>query len=165
MGGTSGRAAQLEAETARFDAWVAGLGGCAGRRFIALCNEAREFGGPGGYWSYLDMARAIDEDHAAGKSARETRRRAEAEAARRTAAAEAAIGGCLRRSAEIQLAADALRQDPRVARILDAELDGPGLTSAEVASSCARRWAWRPRCRARTRRACRPSARWPARSG
>ena len=53
-------------DCARFDRWVAGLGGITGGRFAALCTEARETAGPGGMWRYLEMAMSLDEEHAAG---------------------------------------------------------------------------------------------------
>lgn len=47
-------------------------------------------------------------------------------------AGEAAIEACLQRVTEAKLAVDQLREDPRVAQILDADLPGPRLTAAEV---------------------------------
>lgn len=135
-------------DCAKVDEWVAALGGFTGTRYVALCGEARETAGPGGMWRYLDMARAIDEgnvvDMAFGQeqagmvrelvrrldAAAEARQRRSAEI--RLAQDQAAIEECLSRSAEVALAMDDLRADPRVARILDAELNGPGLSPAEV---------------------------------
>lgn len=143
-------------DCAPFDRWVASLGGYASRPFLSLWDEAREFAGPGRCMEYLDMARAIDEgrlidlvsseEQAAVQNAenagmvRELVRRLDAAAsARRRRAAEiqlaedqAAIETCLHRSAEVKLAMDELRADPRVARILDADLSGPDLSPAEV---------------------------------
>lgn len=124
---TGGGTARLD--EAAFDAWVAGLGGYASQRFRKLHDEARELAGPGGYWQYLDLARQVDEEHAAGAgrwlaavelaNAREARRRGEEAAA-----------AALRRSAEIKLAAEQLLADPRLA----GPDTGPraGLTRAET---------------------------------
>jgi hypothetical protein len=122
--GDSARAERLEAGEAAFDAWVANLGGFTGARFRALHNEALEFAGPGGYSAYLDMARAVDEEHAAGAGewlAAET----ELANARSAREAEAAAAAALRRATEIRLAAAALRDDPRL----------PALSSGSRAAS------------------------------
>jgi hypothetical protein len=100
---------------AAFDQWVASLGGYASRRFRAVHDEARQFGGAGGYAGYLDMCKGLDEKHAAGAgkwlaaeielaNAREARRRGEEAAA-----------AALARSTEIRLAAEQLLADPRLA--------------------------------------------------
>jgi hypothetical protein len=59
-------AVRIMADKAKFDSWVATLGGFAGARYGALRREALEFAGPDGAASYLDMCQRIDEEHAAG---------------------------------------------------------------------------------------------------
>lgn len=104
----SERAERLE-DKARFDRWVAGLGG---ERYGALYREALEFAGPDGCFDYLDMARRIDEDHQALKRERAAARVRAAVARRRI---ELAASAALERATEIQLAADDLLSDPRLA--------------------------------------------------
>lgn len=87
------------AEEARFDRWVASLGGYNSERFRALRDEAVEFAGPAGCTDYLDMAMRFDEEHAALKRDRAARGLAvvRAEAARRAAdAAVSTTGGAMR---------------------------------------------------------------------
>jgi hypothetical protein len=122
----SGTLAALEAGEAAFDAWAGSMGGYTSPAFRALHDEATEFAAPGGYADYLDMARSLDEEHAARSARREAERRAR-EAVRRTEEAAAAV---LERATEIKLAVEELSKDPRVAGGWD--LGGPGLTSAEV---------------------------------
>jgi hypothetical protein len=114
----------------RLDAWVGSLGGYASARYIGLCNEAREAtSSPGESWQYLEMAQRSDEEHAAspGRWLAEAIELANRQASRR---ADAAAAACLQQSAEIMLAVDELRADPRVARALE----DPGRSGAEVAT-------------------------------
>lgn len=123
----------------RYDRWVATLGGYASSRYIALCNEAREMAGHAGQFRYLNLAREVDEEHAAaagGWLAREielanaeSTRRAE-QAARQ--AAENAAAGILQRGNEIKLAVQQLHDHPRLAADPDFSA-GPGMGSAEIA--------------------------------
>ncbi|WP_300611074.1 hypothetical protein [Trebonia sp.] len=114
-----------------FDAWVAGMGGYAGARLAALHREAVEFAGPD-YWAYLDMARRVDEEHAAGAGRwlAEVVRLANARRAARRA--EAAAAATLRRVTEIQLAAARLGGHPRLAADPDFGTR-TGMSSAEAA--------------------------------
>lgn len=119
-------------DEARFDKWVAALGGYASRQFRALHDEAREFGGPDGYWPYLDLARQVDEEHAAGAGRwlAEAVELANARTASRRA--EAAAAAALQRSAEIQLAAAEVLADPRLSG--DPDFGGrPQMSPAETA--------------------------------
>jgi hypothetical protein len=118
-----------------FDRWVATLGGFAGERYIALCNEAREMAGPDGQQRYLEMARAIDEEHAASPGkwlaaielGNAEREREAGHAARQ--AADAAAAACLQRATDIQLAVQHMGE--RLAPEPDFST-GPSLSSAEV---------------------------------
>jgi hypothetical protein len=75
------------------------------------------------------MAQRSDEEHAAspGRWLAEAIELANRQASRR---ADAAAAACLQQSAEIMLAVDELRADPRVARALE----DPGRSGAEVAT-------------------------------
>jgi len=118
-------AARILADKAKFDAWVNAMGGFASKRFTELYCEAVEFAGPAGITSYLDMARSIDEEHAAGagkwlaEAVELANARTAREATRRT---EAAAAATLKRVTEIKLAADRLASDPRLA-------DGPDFST------------------------------------
>jgi hypothetical protein len=120
-----------KAEAARFDRWVASLGGYGSERYAALLGEAYEFAGPDGLVSYLEMAREIDAAHEAHKRDRAARGLAivRAEAARR--AGNAAASATLRRCNEIRLAADVLLADPRLADAADFTTRA-GMTRAEI---------------------------------
>lgn len=117
---------------ADLDAWVASMGGFTSGRFGALHAEALEFAGPGGYGDYLDMARALDEAHAAnaGKALAAGVELANARSAQAaTMRAEAAAAEVLERSTAIQLAMEELRTHLTDEPWFSA---GPGLTTAEV---------------------------------
>jgi hypothetical protein len=104
------RAAKIEARKEAVDRWVAGMGGYAGARYGALRAEALEFAGADGCAEYLDMARQIDEEHAAGAGRWLA---AEIDLANTRAAsrrADAAATAVLRRSNEIELAAQRLTE-------------------------------------------------------
>lgn len=124
----SAQAAQLEADEAAFDAWVAGLGGFTSERYGDLRREAIQFAGPAGCARYLQMAMELDEDYAEWKTARAAARRR----AREARAAEAAAAAVLERSAAVLLAMGELRAHPRLAADPDFST-GTGMSSAEVA--------------------------------
>lgn len=104
-------AARMMADLARLDEWVGAMGGYAGRRFNELYREAVEFAGPDGATSYLDMARSLDEEHAASAG------KWLAEAAIELANARSAREAARQRVNEIRFAAGGLPGAPRAAGI------------------------------------------------
>lgn len=119
-------------DCARFDQWVASIGGIAGRQFAALRAEALEFAGPDGYSAYLAAAQAIDEEHAAAAGRWLAREIDLANAESTRQAAEDAAAAALEQADEIKLAVERLRDHPRLAADPDFGA-GPGMGSAEVA--------------------------------
>jgi hypothetical protein len=110
-------------------------GGIRGPQFAALRAEALEFAGPGGgYTAYLDMARRLDEAHAAvaGETLAAAIELAEAQSIREAERrAERAAAAVLRRSSELRLAVEALSRHPHLAADPDSDA-GPGMGSAEL---------------------------------
>jgi len=80
---------------------------------------------PGGAGLLRELVSRLD-----GARAARLRRAAEIQ----LAADQAAVDALLSRSEQVTLAMDELRADPRVARLLDDDLEGPGLTREEIES-------------------------------